>query len=117
MGRRHEAHGDGLAQRGRKAAAGDNANGRAGGVEDFGPFAGWGAFHDQADANTRGTVLAFSENATGTGKIGRLTATLGDGKAQDCFDGRDGFVELMAIEGQAGLEPQTVASAEANRLD
>src|SRR5690606_4551401 len=62
---RNEAQRDGLAQRGRKAAAGDDADGMAVRVEDFGAIPGRRALDDQADASAREFPLTLGENPAG----------------------------------------------------
>ena len=51
------------------------------------------------------------------GKSRGLAAALADGEVEPGLDGRDGVVEVVAVERQAGLEPQAVAGAEADGLD
>src|SRR6218665_1851459 len=117
MCRWHEAEGDGLAQRWREAAAGDDADGGAGCIEDLCAFAGRGAFDDQADANADEFALTLREDACGAREVCCLPAALGYGKAEAGFDGGDGLVEVVAIERQAGLEAQAVAGAKTDGFD
>ena len=51
------------------------------------------------------------------GKSRGLAAALADGEIEAGLDRRDGVVEVVAIERQAGLEAQAVAGAQADRLD
>ena len=119
QGGRDEAHGDRRAEAGREAAAGDPADDRAVGVGDLGALAGRRAFqHLQARrARASGRRPARARCARAPGKSPASQPALGEGEGQAGLDRRDGLVGVVAIERQAGLQPQRIARAQADRLD
>ena len=109
----HEAHGDGGGQAGGEAAGGDNTNDLAVLVGDLGAFPGWRAFeHLQTNPLADRAALKFAQNADGAGEIGGLPSPDRNGEAQIGLNGADGFIYVMAIKGQAGLEPEAVPGAQ-----
>src|SRR5690242_3739224 len=95
---RHEADGDGAAERRGKAARGDDADLCAVLVENRRALTGRGAFDEQTNANAIEHAAEFGEDTLGAGEIGRLAAALGDGEVEAGFDRGDGLVEVVTVE-------------------
>ena len=107
----------GRLRRGREAAAGDLADRGAGRIEDLGAFAGGRAFDEEADADAaEAGRRTRARMRSAPGKSRGFAAALADGEVEAGFDGRDGLVEVVAVERQAGFEAEGVAGAEADGL-
>ena len=73
------------------------------------------AVEDDADAQPRRAVGELAGDAIGAGKAALGAPALGDGEAEIGLDRRRGLVDVVAVEAEAGLEPQRIAGAEADR--
>src|SRR5579862_5083615 len=87
------------------------------GVENFRAVAGRRTLDQQADANAGKIAGELLENSSGAREIGGFAAPLANGKIEPGLGWRDGLVEVVAIERQAGLKTKAVTGAEADRLD
>ena len=112
------AHGDGTTDRGAEAAGGDDADGRAGGIQHLGAVAGR-RLAGRADADAL-AADAFGElllDDGGAGKAAFGAAALLDRPDKPAFDRRRGGVDVVTVEAETALEAQRVAGAEADGLD
>jgi hypothetical protein len=115
---RDEAHGDRAAEAGGEAAAGDDADRLAAGPEDRRALPGRRAVEPrEPDPQTSRAVGQFPGDALGAAARAGLQPLLGDREAEIGLDRRDGGVEVVAIERQAGLEPQGIPGPQADRPD
>ncbi len=121
--RRHIAHGDGLVQARAQQAAGHFADGRAVGALQGRVLAhGHALARHQAHAaagQQRG-VVDLRQHLAGAGEAACPRAAgaphLLDGPVQRGLGGRGGGVDVVAVEAQAGFQPQRIACAEADGL-
>src|SRR5262252_7976677 len=110
------AHGDGAAERGRKAARRDLADDLAGDC-DLAAFARDRlALGQQPDALARRALcdLLLDDGRPGEAAVG--AALLADAPHQARFDRRGGGVNVVTVEAKSRFESQRIARAEADRL-
>ena len=113
--RRNVSQRDGRGRRGRERSAGDFADGVAGRVQNLHVRACCGAsFELQAHAEARRAFRQFAQHPRRAGEAALGPSPLADGEGQPRLDGRDGFVDVLAIKRKPGFEPQRIAGAKAD---
>src|SRR5690606_22853295 len=101
-----------------EAAAGDPADRAAVAVGDLGALGRRSpALGPDADAAPRRAAGDLRLDAGGAGEAALLAATLADAPGQTRLDRRGRRVDVVAVQAEAGLQPQRIAGAEADRLD
>ena len=103
--RREEGEGDALAQHGREVAAGDHAGGLAVDQHRTAVAGRPAAFHQQPPQPPRHASLALGLERRPAAEGPLLPA---DHPTQTGLERRDPGAELVAVQRQAGLEPQRV---------
>ena len=102
---------------GEKTAAGHNADLATCVVGDDRAFPRRGAGDPQADAHPSERATHLARNQRGAWKIPGFQPALGHRESETRFDRRDGLVGVVAIEREAGLQPQGIAGAQPDGLD
>ena len=111
-------HRDRRSDAGTETARGDAPDRLSGNVDDLGARArGRAAQQPQAHALARRTVGERRQDARGSGKAALGAPALRDRPCEPRLDRIGRLVEFVAVEAEAGLQPQRVARAEADRLD
>ena len=116
-GRLDIAHGDRAADGRAEAARGDDADRAAAEIADLRAVAGRRpALGARPTRSRAGPSRELAGDAIGAGEAALGAAALGDGEAEIGLDRRGGLVDVVAIEAEAGLEPERIARAEPDRL-
>src|SRR6185437_4534234 len=113
-----EAEGYALPERGREAAGGDGPDDRPRLVRYLGALAGRRALqHLQRHAHAGRALGELAHDPRRAREVALLAAVLVDREGEVSLDRRDGLVEVVAVERQAGLQAQAVPRPQADRLD
>src|ERR1700722_3304711 len=113
-----EAHRDRPVDAWPESARRDNSDRRALRRNNLRPLARWRAsVGPNADTLTIGTMRQRALNPLGARKTAFDAPSLLNGPGESGFDRVDGFVEFMPVEAEAGLKPQRIPRAEADRRD
>src|SRR5712671_3296509 len=107
------AHCDRRPDRRPEAAAGDLADRSAGGIDDLRALARRGtAVGADADPLALRSVGELAQHRHGTGEPAFGVPPFANRPGEPRLDRRRGFIDVMAVETQTGLEAQRVAGAE-----
>src|SRR5882724_6526636 len=109
------AHGDRSVGGGPESAAGDLADAAAGPVLDLRVGAyGRATFGANTDEPARRAFLQLALDHLGADEAAVAAPTLADRPGECRLDRRGGLIDIVAVEAQAGLEPQRIAGAESD---